>query len=173
MNSSIKKPRKFLIDMVSKLAHKNSYILDFGAGKNAVDVMALHRAGFAMTQAYEIGRNFNPNVHIASPRTDHYDLVLLNNVLNIQPTFDAFSETYNLAIGCCKRERGRLLVHIPPTPRRHNGFWASNDVIGYSAKRYADDLVALTSLLERDFEEVRSYCISVSDVYLLAESYLD
>jgi len=90
-------------------------ILDFGCGAGAVQVRALYTLGFDV-DGYEWppnyadttgkgisrARDYDQSVDdgyidpFALERTEHYDIVMASNVLNVQPTWGCFWTTINL-----------------------------------------------------------------------------
>ncbi len=105
--------------VVPEFAKKSDKILDFGAGKFAVQTNALQNKGYHVT-AFEIGRNFNPRYHDKNALNKKYDLVYASNVLNVQPTrgyIDMVLNTVNEVL----REGGLFIANYPSEPRKCKG----------------------------------------------------
>lgn len=92
-----------------------SYILDFGAGKDAKHTKALIAEYFPLTFAYDYPENSNTAYHISKLRPG-YSVVLASNVLNVQDSEEAFERTLQQITNACFRN-SYLVCNFPAEPR--------------------------------------------------------
>lgn len=94
------------------------WILDWGCGKGAKAAVELKGEGFKVL-AYDIGKNRDTiPIHMKAGNSDEFRLVILSNVLNVQPTAEQVEEVLNLAWARVVRG-GYLILNYPIAPR-HN-----------------------------------------------------
>lgn len=105
--------------VVPEFANKSDKILDFGAGKFAVQTEALRDKGYNVT-AFEIGNNFNPRYHDKNALNKKYDLVYASNVLNVQPSREYLDMVLNTINGVMKKG-GLFVANYPSEPRKCKG----------------------------------------------------
>lgn len=120
VNGTYSKPfsvRQALPAIVMEHAKKTDKILDFGAGKDIFGTKQLREAGFDCT-AWEIGENFNPQLHDYHALERDYDIVFASNVLNVQPDGGAVAEILLDVQGVLK-DGGLFFCNFPRDPR-HN-----------------------------------------------------
>ena len=115
---------KFVIEHAKKIRRKpsNIKILDFGAGRDIFGTKMIREAGFDCT-AWEIGANFNKELHDYHALKRKYDIVFASNVLNVQPTIEdtiaiMVDVRNNLLV---EQERGGYFFCNFPMKPRHNG----------------------------------------------------
>jgi hypothetical protein len=121
VNDTYSKPfsvRQALPAIVMKYAKKTDKILDFGAGKDIFGTKFLRESGFDCT-AWEIGENFNPQVHDYHALERKYDIVFASNVLNVQPTKADVIDVISEAMNCLVEDNGFFFCNFPEKPR-HN-----------------------------------------------------
>ena len=98
-----------------RLSPERVRVLDFGCGKGARHALALKAAGLAEVHPWDIGDN-SPGVGKPSGK---YNLVILSNVLNVQPDADDVSRVLQEAWSYVD-ELGFMILNYPKNPR-HNG----------------------------------------------------
>jgi 16S rRNA A1518/A1519 N6-dimethyltransferase RsmA/KsgA/DIM1 with predicted DNA glycosylase/AP lyase activity len=91
----------------------NLTFLDYGAGKKALQTMQLREKGYNVT-AYEIGKNFNSDIHDINALDKKYDLVYASNVLNVQKDLNMLIKTLEEI----KSLEGIFIYNIPKSPLR-------------------------------------------------------
>jgi len=121
VNATYSKPfsmRQALPKIVMEHTKKTDKILDFGAGKDIFGTKMLRENGFNCT-AWEIGENFNPQVHDYHA-LDHreYDVVFASNVLNVQPDETSVVEILS-DVQYVLKDGGLFFCNFPKKPR-HN-----------------------------------------------------
>jgi hypothetical protein len=100
------------------LARGRRRVLDYGSGPKARQAAWLRRAHRSWkVTAWDIGANFDPEVHDRRALRRKYDVVMASNVLNVQPTNVALGETIHELYGLV-RQGGALVVNYPSSPRR-------------------------------------------------------
>lgn len=100
-------------------AKKSDKILDFGAGKHAIQTGCLRDLGYKVT-AYEIGDNFNPFYHDPKALNKKYDIVYASNVLNVQPS-RKYIHTILGDIKNTMKKDSLFMVNYPSDPRKCDG----------------------------------------------------
>lgn len=105
--------------VVPEYARKSDKILDFGAGKEAIQTLNLRAKGYNVT-AYEIGSNFNPIFHDSDALNRKYDVVYASNVLNVQPSRGYLDMVLNSITKVLKKE-GVFIANYPADPRKCKG----------------------------------------------------
>lgn len=96
---------------------KDASILDFGAGKDAVQTQALISSGFDDVTAYDFGINVKDGVHDPDALSKTYDVVFASNVLNVSSDEDMLRETLSEIYGACKNG-GTIIFNYPSSPRK-------------------------------------------------------
>jgi 2-polyprenyl-3-methyl-5-hydroxy-6-metoxy-1,4-benzoquinol methylase len=121
VNKTYSKPfsiRQSLPKIVMEHVKKTDKILDYGAGKDIFGTKMLRDNGFDCT-AWEIGENFNPQVHNYHALDGHeYDVIFASNVLNVQPDNMAFIEILE-DVQRVLKDGGLFFCNFPLKPR-HN-----------------------------------------------------
>ena len=116
-------PNAIVPKYVMAIAYKDDRILDFGAGPTAYHSQRLREAGFEQVTAWEIGDSFDPEYHFSNALAydDYYDIVMLSNVLNVQPSIKAVHAILTCVLRVLK-PGGTLVFNYPRTPRKidHN-----------------------------------------------------
>ena len=114
-------PNAIVSKWVSKNVAKDARILDFGSGPSAPHTRTLRAMGFTDVTAYEVGGNFNPDIHADWPLSDtyngYYDVVMLSNVLNVQSAPDHISQILR-DVSRALRHGGMLVFNYPKSPRK-------------------------------------------------------
>jgi len=123
-------------------------VLDFGCGKGARHALALKAAGLAEVQPWDIGEN---SFGFGKP-SGKYNLVILSNVLNVQPhAYDVprvLKEAWSYV-----DKLGFMIVNYPKSPR-HN--WVNDSRMGELVHETTNTWYKLdkyTYLLQRPFED--------------------
>jgi len=95
------------------IVRKDAKVLDFGAGKRAAQTAILRNEGWKDVTPYDIGTNGN-----GEELEDFaiYDVVLMSNVLNVQPTIEKLREVL-YQVWRNTRHRGILICNLPREPR--------------------------------------------------------
>jgi hypothetical protein len=96
-------------------------ILDFGAGPKAIHTADFARDGYPCT-AYEMGENFDPNLHCDDETLGNstFDIVMASNVINVLSSFSAVEETLKKIHKYTDR-KGVALINYPTSPRKCEG----------------------------------------------------
>lgn len=94
-------------------------ILDFGAGPKAPHTDDFVRDGYWCT-AYEIGDNFDENVHYDKEGLQglKFDVVMVSNVINTLSSLSAIKETIK-EIHYYTDKKGVALINLPISPRKY------------------------------------------------------
>lgn len=95
---------------------KDTMILDFGAGKQAVHTRAMLADGFLVT-AWEFGDNVNPQFHNECALMQKYYIAFASNVLNVQSSVAMARATINQAAAVLY-DNGKLFANYPASPRK-------------------------------------------------------
>lgn len=91
-------------------------VLDYGAGPKAIHSEMLRSFGFIVT-AYDIGENFNPEVHDKNALNNTYDIVMASNVINVQTSAkDIIKVIWELKNAC--KDNGLVIFNYPKEPRK-------------------------------------------------------
>lgn len=101
--------------VVRDLATSSDLILDFGACKTARHARELISEGFRVV-AYDIGSNFDPELHDYNALNRKYTIVYASNVLNVQPSPAHVISLVDLWASLLGRN-GILVVNYPISPR--------------------------------------------------------
>jgi hypothetical protein len=99
---------------------KNKTILDFGSGRDAVQTFALRNAGFKFVTAYEFGNNVK-EYHDTDALSKQYDVVMVNNVLNVQSTEAMLNGTLDQIVSVM-RPNNICICNYPLSPRYYSNF---------------------------------------------------
>ena len=96
---------------------KSKSILDFGAGKLALQTRYLADNGFEDVTAYDFGSNLNDGIHDPDALSKRYDVIMVSNVLNVSSSEDMLRETLEDIRKACKP--GTVIVcNYPGSPRK-------------------------------------------------------
>ena len=91
-------------------------ILDFGAGKAAIQTLNLRAEGYDVT-AYEFGDNVIDGLHDKNALERKYDVVYASNVLNVQSSprmlFNTLGEIWEAL-----NDGGVFIANYPASPRK-------------------------------------------------------
>ena len=91
-------------------------ILDYGAGPAVCQTLKL-REVFGEVTAWEIGSNFNADLHDSRALEHDYDVVMASNVLNVQPSrahvARVIEEVANVVV-----PGGYAFLNLPNEPRK-------------------------------------------------------
>lgn len=96
---------------------KDLTILDFGAGKDAVQTQILKDNGFTNITAYDFGDNVKEGIHDPKALTKKYDVVFASNVLNVSSDEDMLRETLR---EIWKASKQTIIFNYPSSPRKAN-----------------------------------------------------
>lgn len=132
----------------SRLSPERVRVLDFGCGKGARHALALKAAGLAEVHPWDIGDN-SPG---AGKPAGKYNLVILSNVLNVQPDADDVSRVLKEAWSYVDK-MGFMIMNYPKHPR-HN--WVTDSRVRELVHELTRDWYGLdkyTYLLQRPFED--------------------
>lgn len=149
--------RKLLTDGIKEwqpgrthtLPKDTAQILDFGCGKGAPHTQRMGEEGYHIL-GWDIGPN-NPGISIPPPNRA-YDLVILSNVLNVQPTAEDLTRVLSEAYQHVK-PLGYLICNYPRQPR-HN--WVSDNKLQELVHKLSSDYIAPGKniyLVRRPFED--------------------
>lgn len=94
---------------------KNASILDFGAGKDAVQTKALRDSGFEDITAYDFGVNVKDGIHDPKALDKKYDVVFASNVLNVSTDEEMLRETLK---DIMKAAKSTIIFNYPGSPRK-------------------------------------------------------
>lgn len=130
--------RTTAIDQVIRnLISKEDRVLDFGAGKNAIQALRLQEEGYQVT-AYDFGNNCIHGVHDSKALSHRYDIVYASNVINVQSSLEMLEETLNQVRGVLKSS-GKFVANYPKEPR----------MLGFSEERMLKELKKHFQSIER------------------------
>lgn len=90
-------------------------VLDYGAGKTPTHLNKLRDIGHDVT-GWEIGNNFNPELHSQDALGYLYGAVLASNILNVQPSIPALRSTLDEILASID-EGGIAIMNYPKEPR--------------------------------------------------------
>lgn len=102
---------RYVLDNIDKKAS----VLDFGAGKDAVQTQALRNAGFENVTAYDFGVNVKNGVHDPNALNKKYDVVFASNVLNVSSDEEMLRETLR---DINKAAAKTIVFNYPSSPRK-------------------------------------------------------
>lgn len=103
---------KYVLENISK----DSSILDFGAGSQAVHSRMLKDNGFKNVTSYEFGNNIDPKLHDVNALKRKYQVVFASNVLNTQGS-DAMLNMTLKQIADSTEKNGKAIFNFPLEPR--------------------------------------------------------
>lgn len=112
-------PRSVVLSYVLHTALKTDSILDFGAGKDAIQSKYLKDNGFMDVTAYDFGSNLIDGLHDKYALDKKYDVVFASNVLNVSSTEDMLTDTIE-DIWSAVEYGGRCIFNYPSSPRKAN-----------------------------------------------------
>jgi len=101
--------------VVEKIVKHGDVILDFGAGKNAVQAQQLMNKGYDVI-AYEMGKNFNPLYHFKDALNYRYNIVYASNVVNVQHSDEQIYNLLSLLHELIVND-GKVVINYPQSPR--------------------------------------------------------
>lgn len=101
---------------VKKIVSPGMKILDFGAGRQAVQAQELKAEGLDVT-AYDFGGNVTEGLHDTDALNREYDLVYASNVLNVQSTAEDLESTVK-EIAASVKPNGTFVGNLPDSPRK-------------------------------------------------------
>lgn len=131
-----------------RLSPERVRVLDFGCGKGARHALALKAAGLAEVHPWDIGDN-SPG---AGKPAGKYNLVILSNVLNVQPNSWDMTRVLKEAWSYVDK-MGFMIMNYPKHPR-HN--WVTDSRVRELVHELTRDWYRLdkyTYLLQRPFED--------------------
>lgn len=102
---------RYVLDNIDR----KSSILDFGAGKDAVQTQALKQNGFENVTAYDFGVNVKNGVHDPNALNKKYDVVFASNVLNVSSDEEMLRETLR---DINKAAAKTIIFNYPSSPRK-------------------------------------------------------
>lgn len=105
---------RYIIESLQQM--RETSILDYGAGPKALHTHEL-RKHFSHVDAYEIGKNVTPGLHVKLKSWWSYDVVMASNVLNVQPDLDCLHATLD-HIYSHLRPWGMMIANFPKGPRK-------------------------------------------------------
>ena len=91
-------------------------VLDYGSGKDAIGTQKLKRYFFDVT-SYDIGENFNSKYHDPDALDRTYDLIMVSNVINIQPDIDCVEKVLD-EVRSRLSSTGMAYINYPKSPRK-------------------------------------------------------
>ena len=97
--------------VADKVDH-NLSILDYGAGPHNQHANILKEEGFTNITCYDVGKNYNEELHDKDALSKNYDVVYLSNVINVQPSIEYVAHVLDSAMECVK-ENGRMILNFP------------------------------------------------------------
>lgn len=109
--------RSLVARYVMNNVDKQASILDFGAGKEAIQTKALIDNGFEDVTAYDFGYNVKDGIHDPNALSNTYDVVFASNVINTASTIDMLEETLRDIYRAIK-EGGYAIFNYPQSPRK-------------------------------------------------------
>lgn len=104
---------KYIMDNINK----DASILDFGAGKSAIQAQALKEKGFTNVTAYDFGSNTREGLHDPDALSRTYDVVFASNVINVSSDEEMIRDTLEDMWGAV-RSGGILVFNYPSRPRK-------------------------------------------------------
>jgi hypothetical protein len=105
---------------VSKYINKDKRILDFGAGKNAVQTLILRKERFNVI-AYDLPENRKYEPHNPLALDETYDVVMVSNILNIQASMLCIADVVAyIKASNLLNNNGIILFNYPSSPRYAN-----------------------------------------------------
>lgn len=100
---------------MAEIARPEDKVLDFGAGKSAVQTKGLRDEGYDVT-AYDFGQNSQEGIHDPEALKRKYDVVYASNVLNVQDNQKMLNTTLN-QISNAMKEDGTGVFNFASSPR--------------------------------------------------------
>lgn len=100
---------------------RNKSILDFGAGKLALQTKYLLSQGFEDVTAYDFGTNLNDGIHDPNALRRKYDVIMASNVLNVSSSEDMLRETL-MDMKKASKPGTVIICNYPNSPRK----WVEN-----------------------------------------------
>ena len=100
---------------------RDKSILDFGAGKLALQTKYLLSLGFEDVIAYDFGTNLNDGIHDPNALRRKYDVIMASNVLNVSSSESMLRETL-MDMKKASKPGTVIVCNYPNTPRK----WTEN-----------------------------------------------
>jgi len=115
--TAVSKHLKQLCEVDTRIKHKK--ILDFGAGANASQVKLLRDEGFNNIVGYDFPENMPEwsSLFDRDALKKKWKVILVSNVINIQPRFNATYKLIEELILNNLDDDGILIFNVPKTPR--------------------------------------------------------
>lgn len=101
---------------VAEHINKEDFVLDFGAGKDAVHTKWLKERGFDVI-AYDFGENCVEGLHDKDALQKQYKVIMASNVLNVSSSLGMLIETLQQIYNSLERG-GVLICNYPASPRK-------------------------------------------------------
>jgi hypothetical protein len=115
---------KFVIAQSNNFINsKNMRVLDYGAGKDIYGTKILRDAKcFREVVAYDIGDNFVEGLHDKyvlnnKYKSDWYDIAMLSNVINVQPSISDIISVLE-DVKSCMKPKAFIYCNLPDFPRK-------------------------------------------------------
>lgn len=106
---------RIALDFADKFLGKDSYILDFGSGKEARHTKDFREIGYNFTYAYDFN-NSSP-YSMKNPQAVKWDVIFASNVLNVQTSEGMLDRTLEYLKKLCNSHT-TLIVNYPKSPRK-------------------------------------------------------
>jgi hypothetical protein len=95
-----------------------SDVLDYGAGKDAYGSQIIRdMKKLWHVTSYEIGDNVIDGIHDTMALSKKYDVVMMSNVINIQPSLEDVIDVL-IEVKDCMRDVAYLYCNLPESPRK-------------------------------------------------------
>jgi hypothetical protein len=94
----------------NKLPYRHAKILDFGSGPKAIHTHFLRDEGYHHVDAYDMGSNYDPKVHVKRE----------SEMINVLSSLSAIEETIH-QISWFTNHKGVALINLPTSPRKYHG----------------------------------------------------
>ena len=120
-------------------------VLDFGAGKSALQSGSLRKSGYDVT-SHDFGANVKEGIHDPEALTRQYDTVMASNMINTQGSDEMLDITLD-QLQIATKSGGRLVLNLPVSPRK--GAWQAVEKNAPKELREADVDKLVNNLSER------------------------
>jgi hypothetical protein len=125
-------------------------VLDFGAGKSALQSGSLRKSGYNVT-SHDFGDNVKEGVHDPDALTRQYDTVMASNMINTQGSDEMLEITLD-QLQIATKSGGRLILNLPISPRK--GAWQAVDGAKAPKELREADVDKLVNNLSERYEQV-------------------
>ena len=125
-------------------------VLDFGAGKSALQSGSLRKSGYNVT-SHDFGDNVKEGVHDPDALTRQYDTVMASNMINTQGSDEMLDITLD-QLQIATKSGGRLILNLPISPRK--GAWQAVDGAKAPKELREADVDKLVNNLSERYEQV-------------------